>query len=264
MNEGFSGADYDKASQAARAATQKLLDSITSSVIGSINSRGVGSDDSEEDEEDEEEDDVLAPKVKKRTNAPNAEITVKKMTKIMINGSGDARLMAKKLIEELFERAAEEKRERRIEDREKLKAKRARERRMFHLRHAADYERLELPLGASKDDIKAAYKRLAVRWHPDKHPDGPARVAAAARYADIRTSYDNLNSADEERGVLAQLASRAAASNPIPPPSKKPHQPPSQQDIIKSMGLRGEVLDALNAARAAQDVAFARAAYHRS
>lgn len=33
------------------------------------------------------------------------------------------------------------------------------------------YEVLELNFGASESEIKSAYRRLAIKWHPDKNPD---------------------------------------------------------------------------------------------
>jgi hypothetical protein len=50
-----------------------------------------------------------------------------------------------------------------------LQAKRL-ERQIYHMRHARDYEALGLPLGASKADAKAAYRKLALKWHPVKNP----------------------------------------------------------------------------------------------
>lgn len=163
-------------------------------------------------------------------------------------------MMAKRLIEELFQRAVEEKRERRGEDRERKKEQRARERRMYHLRHAADYERLEVPLGASKDDVKSAYRKLAVRWHPDKHPEGPARVAAAERFAVIQASYNNLMTTDEEQGMMGSIAHTSTQSK-----SAKP--PPNVVEARKALETRAEFERALKAQMAATEAAAARHAY---
>lgn len=40
--------------------------------------------------------------------------------------------------------------------------------------HTQDYEILEVAMGASKADVKKAYRKLAMQWHPDKHPDNQA------------------------------------------------------------------------------------------
>jgi hypothetical protein len=246
MNEGFSGMDIHATNAAARIATQRMLDAISASVAGGDADRENGAS---------EDDDVLAPKEK----VPNADKTqtssgAPTTTKIMINGTEEARMMAKRLIAELFQRAVEEKRERRVEDRERQKDKRARERRLYHLRHAADYERLEVPLGASKDDVKSAYRRLAVRWHPDKHPEGPARVAAAERFAVIQASYNNLMTTDEEQGMMGSIAHTSTQSK-----SAKP--PPNVVEARKALETRAEFERALKAQMAATEAAAARHTY---
>ena len=97
------------------------------------------------------------------------------MTTFMLFGSKDEREHAKKMIRDLFDRAEEEKRQKRRDDKELAKKRKERERQMYHLRHKKDYDVLEVPLGASKEECKRAYRKLAVRWHPDKHADGDAK-----------------------------------------------------------------------------------------
>lgn len=253
LNLGFSGTDYRATSAAARAATQKMLDSISASVAA----------DAEDGDDEDDDDDVLRRKdddasgskdASRRANdgSPVAE----DVTKIMINGSEEARETAKRLIAELFQRAVEEKRERRSEDRERQKQKRARAKRLYHLRHAADYERLEVPLGASKDDVKTAYRRLAVRWHPDKHPEGPARIAAAARFADIQASYNNLMTTDEEQGMIESIAHDVVAS-------KGAKKPETNAETKRRLAVRDEFRAAMQAQMAATEAMAARHAYRQ-
>jgi hypothetical protein len=66
-------------------------------------------------------------------------------------------------------------------------------------RHTHDYEALELPIGASKADVKKAYKALARKWHPDKHPEDPD--SAKAKFQEIQKAYDSLMSTDEDQHV---------------------------------------------------------------
>jgi DnaJ domain len=54
---------------------------------------------------------------------------------------------------------------------------------------------LEVPPGATPDEIAAAYRRLAKRWHPDRGGE----AAAAARMAEINVAYDVLRSGAWQR-----------------------------------------------------------------
>ncbi|KAL8273512.1 hypothetical protein Esti_002578 [Eimeria stiedai] len=61
-----------------------------------------------------------------------------------------------------------------------------------------DYYRI---LGVAKDageaDLKKAYRKLAMKWHPDKHADPEAKKKAEAQFKDIAEAYDVLS--DKER-----------------------------------------------------------------
>ncbi|SCV68383.1 BQ2448_504 [Microbotryum intermedium] len=52
------------------------------------------------------------------------------------------------------------------------------------------YERLGLPVTCTTEDVKKAYRRLAIKFHPDKNPDDPS---AAERFKEIAIAYTTLS-----------------------------------------------------------------------
>ena len=55
---------------------------------------------------------------------------------------------------------------------------------------AADWAALGLRPGASREDVQAAYRRLAMVMHPDRNPDDPG---AAARFQQLTDAYAALS-----------------------------------------------------------------------
>jgi DnaJ homolog subfamily B member 4 len=50
------------------------------------------------------------------------------------------------------------------------------------------YEILNVDRSATDDDLRRAYRRLAMRWHPDKNPAGKAE--AETRFKEITEAYN--------------------------------------------------------------------------
>lgn len=63
--------------------------------------------------------------------------------------------------------------------------------------HTQLYNILEVSPNASIDEIKKAFRRLAVKYHPDKHTDETDKTEAGIKFKDISRAYDVLS--DPER-----------------------------------------------------------------
>jgi curved DNA-binding protein CbpA len=65
------------------------------------------------------------------------------------------------------------------------------------------YAVLGVARGASDDEIKRAYRKLAVRWHPDKNPT--AKAESEARFKEIGQAYASVKDAQSRREYHAEL-----------------------------------------------------------
>ena len=63
------------------------------------------------------------------------------------------------------------------------------------------YELLEVEKGCDDATLKASYRKLAMRWHPDRNDD----PAATERFKAIRAAYEQLVAVDIR--LAADLAS---------------------------------------------------------
>ena len=55
------------------------------------------------------------------------------------------------------------------------------------------YDVLGLQPGATQEEIKKAYRKLAMKWHPDRNPDDPK---AEEQFKKIKEAYEKLSSGD--------------------------------------------------------------------
>ena len=65
------------------------------------------------------------------------------------------------------------------------------------------YKELDLPNNANDDEIKKAYKKLAVKYHPDKNPNN--KEEAEAKFKKISEAYQALS--DKEKYIKENIGS---------------------------------------------------------
>lgn len=65
------------------------------------------------------------------------------------------------------------------------------------------YEVLNIPKNSTQDDIKKAYRKLALKYHPDKNPDNPE---AEAKFKDINQANSVLSN-ETKRQIYDQYGS---------------------------------------------------------
>lgn len=134
--------------------------------------------------------------IKEQLEAHSSNTSKDDFVTLKLYGKPEACESARVLIMEAVENK-EQKAKQRAREYEKKKEDRRAQRQIYHLRHSKDYEALGVPLGTSKAEVKAAYRKLALIWHPDKN-QGPNREEAESKFQEISRAYDNLMRTDED------------------------------------------------------------------
>ena len=71
------------------------------------------------------------------------------------------------------------------------------------------YGILEVARDATSEEIRKSYRRLALKWHPDKNPG----VDATQQFQKISEAYNTLSNPEEKRAYDAFLAEQDALAN---------------------------------------------------
>ncbi|MQL94564.1 hypothetical protein Taro_027228 [Colocasia esculenta] len=76
------------------------------------------------------------------------------------------------------------------------------------------YKILQVDRSATDDDLKKAYRKLAMKWHPDKNPNN--KKEAEAKFKEISEAYDVLS--DPQKRVVYDQYGEEGLKGQVPPP----------------------------------------------
>ena len=118
------------------------------------------------------------------------------------------------------------------------------------------YKTLELPLNSSQAEVKAAYRSLARKYHPDRFTGDPAKLKASEEYCKrLNVAYDFLKTYDPP----AQKAQNTTTKFNVEvqtvrnPTDRTPAVFVRQAQLFQAMGNLQEALMALDTAIALED-----------
>lgn len=84
------------------------------------------------------------------------------------------------------------------------------------------YEVLGIPQGASEDEIKAAYRELVKKYHPDKYQNNPLADLAEEKLREVNEAYEYLmknaggfNSGTYQSGTYSSGGYSAGKNDPV-------------------------------------------------
>ncbi|KAJ3694489.1 hypothetical protein LUZ60_009969 [Juncus effusus] len=80
------------------------------------------------------------------------------------------------------------------------------------------YKVLQVDRNAKDDDLKKAYRKLAMKWHPDKNPSN--KKEAEAKFKQISEAYEVLS--DPQKKQIFDQYGEEGLKGQVPPPSAGP------------------------------------------
>jgi tetratricopeptide (TPR) repeat protein len=99
---------------------------------------------------------------------------------------------------------------------------------------------LEIPTDASPEEIKAAYHRLAKRWHPDRYT-GAEKVEAESKFRELAEAFSMLKDPAKRLTLQQQMPKAQPATGTVEPESAQERTPEDWATMAKTAFDEGKV-----------------------
>jgi len=106
------------------------------------------------------------------------------------------------------------------------------------------YSVLGVAREASGDDIKKAYRKLALKWHPDRHAEGKERDQAEQKFKRIAEAYEVLSD-PEKRSKYDRFGQNWQHGQDFQPPPGEPRMSPEEFEAQFGRGGFSEFFESL-------------------
>src|SRR5690242_11698932 len=100
------------------------------------------------------------------------------------------------------------------------------------------YQTLGVARTASADEIKRAYRKLALEWHPDRHPP-EKRASVEPRFKQIAEAYEVLSDPEKRKRYDALGQHWKEGQDFTPPPGGGGFRQVDPEEFARMFGGRG-------------------------
>ncbi|NLA71986.1 MAG: J domain-containing protein [Clostridiaceae bacterium] len=96
---------------------------------------------------------------------------------------------------------------------------------------------------STEEEVRAAYRELVRKYHPDQYEDPRAKELAEAKMREINVAYDEITLGNQQHATRTGWGQQSASQSP---PYGQPYNSPNQSPYYRSSGSGGSCCQTLS------------------